>query len=161
PFFARRAHDRCQGRSEALRASPWRPTPRNPRPESGRMNRFHCLTLIAGALTLVSSSVRAQDLTFKAAPQQHPVVITNAAIHTVSGQTFHNGYVIFDKGKITAVGDAAALPHLATDVQTIDAKGKHVYPGLIGAYTQLGLTEIGQVRASQDMSEVGSDGLTP
>ena len=41
----------------------------------------------------------------------------------------------------------------------IDGKGKHVYPGLIGAVTQLGLTEIGSVRASRDFAEIGD--VTP
>ncbi len=103
----------------------------------------------------------AQDLGIKAAPQAKPIAITNATIHTVSGATIANGYIIFDQGKITAIGEAAALPRLTAEVEIIDATGKHVYPGLIGAYTQLGLTEIGAIRPSHDMSEVGTDGIMP
>jgi imidazolonepropionase-like amidohydrolase len=103
----------------------------------------------------------AQDLGIKAPPQNKPVAITNAVVHTVAGPTINNGYVIFEDGKITAVGEAPALPRLAADVELIDAAGKHVYPGLISAYTQLGLTEIGAIRPSHDMSEVGSDGVMP
>jgi len=42
---------------------------------------------------------------------------------------------------------------------TIDAAGKHSYPGLIAANTQLGLAEIASVRASNDINEVGD--ITP
>ncbi|MFT7031235.1 MAG: hypothetical protein ACJA2C_002636 [Marinoscillum sp.] len=37
----------------------------------------------------------------------------------------------------------------------IDAKGKHVYPGLILPLSKLGLVEVSAVRASRDYSEVG------
>lgn len=117
--------------------------------------------LIAPLVVALAIPAFAQDLTMKAAPQSRPIAIVNAHVHTVSGATFPSGYVIFNQGKITAVGDAAALPRLTADVEVIDAAGKDVYPGLIGAYTQLGLTEIGAVRASQDTSEVGSDGIMP
>jgi hypothetical protein len=116
-------------------------------------------TLIVAAA--IAAPAFAQDLTIKAAPQPHPIAVVNAHVHTVSGATIPSGYVLFNQGKITGVGDAAALPRLTADVEIIDAAGKDVYPGIIGAYTQLGLTEIGMVRASQDMSEVGSDGIMP
>lgn len=103
----------------------------------------------------------AQDLGIKAPSQDKPIALTNVVVHTISGQTIPSGYVIFDKGKITAVGDNALLPRLTADVQLIDAKGKHVYPGLISAYTQLGLTEIPTVRGSNDTSEIGSGGVSP
>jgi imidazolonepropionase-like amidohydrolase len=38
----------------------------------------------------------------------------------------------------------------------IEANGKHVYPGLINANTVLGLVEIGAVRATVDVEEVGA-----
>jgi imidazolonepropionase-like amidohydrolase len=117
-------------------------------------------TLLVASVALASPAL-AQDLTVKAPPQAKPIAITGATVHTVSGATIANGYVIFDQGKITAVGDAAALPRLTADVELIAATGKHVYPGLIAAYSQIGLTEIGAVRASDDMSEVGSDGVMP
>ncbi len=50
-------------------------------------------------------------------------------------------------------------PPIPADIRIIDAKGKHVYPGLIGVFTQLGLTEIQSVRAMSDFAETG--GITP
>ncbi|MBY0308316.1 MAG: amidohydrolase family protein, partial [Phycisphaerales bacterium] len=47
----------------------------------------------------------------------------------------------------------------ASGTTVIDARGKHVYPGLIAPYTHLGLNEIGSVRPSRDIDETG--GVTP
>ena len=40
-------------------------------------------------------------------------------------------------------------------MQTIDVTGKHIYPGLIAAYSHLGLVEIEAVRATRDLNETG------
>lgn len=88
-------------------------------------------------------------------PQQRPIAIVNGTIHTVSGDIISSGVVVFNQGIITAVGDKDQV-RIPQDAETIDASGKHVYPGLISAYTTLGLIEIGAVRASDDTSETGS-----
>jgi len=49
-------------------------------------------------------------------------------------------------------GDAAAAPKAEN---TIDAKGKQVYPGLILPSSNLGLQEISGVRGSTDINEIG------
>ena len=107
------------------------------------------------ALLLLSSALFAQDLTHKAAPQERTVTILNATIHPVSGPVIETGTVIFDKGRITQVGKSGGS---AKDVKAdiIDGKGLHVYPGLISAYSQLGLREISAVRAMNDYNEVGA-----
>ena len=66
--------------------------------------------------------------------------------------------MFFDGGVIRAVG-TEPLPRFSDAPEIIDGRGKHVYPGLIAAYTQLGLTEIQSVRATIDASETG--GVTP
>lgn len=113
------------------------------------------------SVAMMPAVAAAQDLGIKAPAQDKPIAITNAVVHTISGQTIQSGYVIFDKGKIIGVGENSALPRLTSDVQMIDAAGKHIYPGMIAPYTQLGLTEIATIRASNDMSEVGSNGVSP
>ena len=55
-------------------------------------------------------------------------------------------------GKIAAVGTNVTPPQGATQ---IDASGKHVYPGLISTVSNLGLVEIGAVRATTDIQEIG------
>lgn len=107
---------------------------------------------------LACPSAWAQDLGVKAPPQRAAVLITGATVHPVSGPAIERGYVLFEGGKITAVG-AEPAPRVAGDLEVIDASGRHVYPGLIGAVTQIGLTEIQAVRASRDFNEAG--GVTP
>ncbi|MFH1923951.1 MAG: amidohydrolase family protein, partial [Planctomycetota bacterium] len=62
------------------------------------------------------------------------------------------GTLVFDNGRITAVGRKVAVPPGA---QRIDVRGRHVYPGLINAYSSLGLVEISAVRATRDDRETG------
>jgi len=61
--------------------------------------------------------------------------IVGGTVHPVSGPEFTNGAVIIRDGLIEAVGYAVVIP---PDATIIDAKGKHVYPGLIDAQTSLG-----------------------
>lgn len=112
------------------------------------------LTYLLAALALPLAA-RAQDLTVKAPPQSKPVCIINATVHPVSGEKIESGYVYFVDGVIQAVG-REPLPRFASAPEFVDAKGKHVYPGMIAAYSQLGITEIGAVRASRDIDETGS-----
>jgi imidazolonepropionase-like amidohydrolase len=73
-------------------------------------------------------------------------------VYTVSGLVIPNGTVVFDKGKITAVGTNVTIP---ADAERIDVTGKNVYPGLIDSYSIMGLTEIGSVRGTLDYNETG------
>jgi len=98
----------------------------------------------------------AQDLGVKAPAQAQPIAIVNARIHPVSGDAF-DGFIVFDRGTITQMGAGKADPGPGAEV--IDGRGKHVYPGMIAAYTQLGLAEIESLRPSTDKNEAG--GVTP
>ena len=81
--------------------------------------------------------------------------IVNARIVTVSGAVIENGTVVIAGGKITAVGAGVTIPGGA---EKIDGKGLTVFPGMIDAATNLGLTEIGQgANATVDTAEVGSN----
>jgi imidazolonepropionase-like amidohydrolase len=72
---------------------------------------------------------------------------------TGTGQRIANAIVVLQGGKITAVGANAQVPANAT---VIDATGKYVYPGMIDSETDLGLSEIGSVPATQDANEQGT-----
>lgn len=117
-----------------------------------------CQILAAAACVATTASLaNAQDLGVKAPPQDHPVILVGT-VHTVSDGTIENGMVMFDDGVITTVGDAEMLQRmrLTEDVEVIELpEGMHIYPGLIGANTIIGLTEISSVRATLDYSEVG------
>ncbi|MGH7678709.1 MAG: amidohydrolase family protein [Gemmatimonadaceae bacterium] len=81
--------------------------------------------------------------------------ITNAKIVTVTGAEIPRGTVVISAdGKIAAVGANVAVP---AGARTIDASGMTVYPGMMDAGTNMGLSEISQGAASTvDVSEVGS-----
>lgn len=85
-------------------------------------------------------------------PQKQPIVISGATIHTVDGPDIENANVLFDAGKIVAVGRQIEVPRNA---KTIDATGKHVYPGLIESMSDIGLREINAVDATVDHTEYG------
>ena len=105
----------------------------------------YCLPLTAYAQNDASE----QNVTGKAGT----FAITNARIVTVSGATIENGTVVIQNGKIAAVGANAAIPGGA---ERIDAKGLSVYPGMIDAATNLGLSEISLgVPGSVDVAETG------
>src|SRR6195952_3228038 len=96
--------------------------------------------LIFGGLLLSISLTYGQATISPAKPQSKPIVITGATIHVGNGQVITNGYIAFDKGKITAIGEGTAPNAAGADV--IDAAGKQVYPGFICPITTLGLIEV-------------------
>ena len=90
---------------------------------------------LVAALIAIPSVLAAQAQ----APAQRPVAITNATIVPVVGARIPRGTVVIQNGRIAAVGANVTVP---SDAQVIDANGLFVYPGIIDAGTQLGLTEI-------------------
>jgi len=93
----------------------------------------------------------AQENMHPSPAQKGVIAITNAVIHVGNGQVIDNGMIVFGDGKILDIRPSAAI----ADVNVLDAKGKHVYPGIIAASTNLGLAEVGAVRASSDYFELG------
>lgn len=87
------------------------------------------------------------------APQRKPIAIVGATLHTISGDNLQNATLLFDAGKILQVGTVDNLP---VDVEKIVAVGKHVYPGMIEAHSDLGLVEINSIRATVDSREIGT-----
>lgn len=79
--------------------------------------------------------------------------IKGAKIFTLAGAPIENGTVVIRDGKIAAVGADVAVPDGA---QVIDGSGLEVYPGMFDATTQIGLEEVGAVRATVDTEETGS-----
>lgn len=96
----------------------------------------------------------AQEVIYPAKEFKGKTFITNGTIHVGNGTVIENGTIVISNGKITSVGAGAGSP--GSDARVIDAKGKHVYPGLILANTDIGLKEIANgVRASNDHTELG------
>ncbi|NOS56016.1 MAG: amidohydrolase family protein [Cyclobacteriaceae bacterium] len=80
------------------------------------------------------------------------VALTNATIETVTKGTIQNGIVLIVDGKIAAVGANVSIP---SGTETIDCKGQFIYPGMIDAGTNLGLSEISSVARTTDFNEIG------
>jgi imidazolonepropionase-like amidohydrolase len=70
-----------------------------------------------------------------------------------NGKVIENGTIKIKDGKIEEVGANVSIP--SDGSQVVDAKGKQVYPGLILPTSSLGLVEIGSVRATNDVQELG------
>ena len=101
--------------------------------------------------TLAAATADAQ-VRMTVPPQSEPVALQGATIHTVTSGVIQNGTILFENGVITAVGVDVQIPDGA---RVVDATGKHVYPGLIDAYSTVGIAEIGAVDVSNDVNELG------
>jgi imidazolonepropionase-like amidohydrolase len=78
--------------------------------------------------------------------------ITNARIVPITSPPIERGTIVIRDGKIAAVGRTVAIP---AGARVINAQGMWVYPGMIDSSTTVGLTEIGQVAATVDVTELG------
>ena len=109
--------------------------------------------IILNLLALFSVvAINAQESVYPAKKQEGPVYIMNGTVHVGNGQVLNNTSIEIKEGKITAIGSNITPAAGAT---VADAKGKHVYPGLILSNSNLGLIEINTVRATADASEIG------
>ncbi|MBI5266415.1 MAG: amidohydrolase family protein [candidate division Zixibacteria bacterium] len=86
--------------------------------------------------------------------QTAPVLLKGGDLYTVSHGVLAATDLIFENGRITSIGKGLSAP---AGAQVVDVTGMNVYPGIIAANTTLGLIEIDQARATNDMSEVGSN----
>ncbi len=82
--------------------------------------------------------------------QIETISITNAFVHIGDGSVIENCTLVFENGKITEIGQ-----NVTPKGKTINATGKHVYPGFIAPSKELGLIEVNAVRASDDKDEIG------
>lgn len=84
---------------------------------------------------------------------KQPIAIVGATVHPISGEPLEHATLVVRQGKIVSVGVKVNVPNNAI---TIDASGKHIYPGMFDAHTDMGLVEVNAVRASVDVRETGS-----
>ena len=103
-------------------------------------------------LALASLTARASDSIPVPKPGK-PVLLRGATVHTVSGADLAATDVLMRDGRIAALGPKLAAPKDAT---VVDVTGKHIYPGLVSAYTGMGLVEFNSVRGSVDLAESGT-----
>ncbi len=101
---------------------------------------------------MISGNTFAQQT--PAAKQSEPITIVGATAHLGNGDIIENSLIILEDGKITEV-IAANLTKRQYPGKIINAKGKHVYPGIIAPNSTLGLVEIDAVKATVDQDEMG------
>jgi imidazolonepropionase-like amidohydrolase len=117
---------------------------------------FKTLLLALAFCALCPPSARAQDpvrpdsnMTDTPAPTY---VIRGARVVTVSGADIETATLVISQGRIGAVGANVTPP---AGAQEIDGRGLTVYPGMIDLGTNMGLTEISSVGATNDTNELG------
>ncbi len=86
------------------------------------------------------------------APKQSEIItIKGATAHIGNGRVIENSVLVFENGKITAIGDSST----PSKGRVINAEGQQVYAGFIAPCKPLGLVEVDAVRASNDDDEIG------
>lgn len=83
-----------------------------------------------------------------------PVAIVGGTVHRVDAPVIDDGVVLVQDGKITAVGAREDVP-VPEDAAIVEAEGLNVYPGLINAFSDIGLREIEAVDVMIDRTETG------
>ena len=111
------------------------------------------LRLLVALLGLITYSTLAQVPT-PGPPQSQPILLLGGTAHLGTGEVLESSVIAFEEGKITAVINASEASVLDTaGYEVIDTQGQHIYPGFIIPNTDLGLKEIGAVRATIDNAE--------
>ncbi|MDZ3831105.1 MAG: amidohydrolase family protein [Sphingopyxis sp.] len=96
-------------------------------------------TLLLCATALVAAPVVAQD-----------VAITNARLVIGDGSApVEGGTVVVRGGKVVAAGAGVAVP---AGVERVDAQGRWVTPGIVAAFSRVGLVEVDAVSGTNDRS---------
>ena len=94
------------------------------------------------------------DFTNQPAPPvgRRAYAIVGGTVHPIHGPDIVGGTVVIADGRIVSVGKNVSMPN---GTFVVNAKGLHVYPGLIDSGSILGLNEIDSIRATRDSSENG------
>jgi len=132
-----------------------------PTPQSDQYNRLNTKTFFIMKNVILSLTLFAVSMMFAPAleaqipapKQSEPIALVGGTIHTLAGDVIENGTLLFEEGKITAIGTNVNVP---SGARTKDVSGKHIYPGLIDSYNQMGIYEIGAVGMTVDVNEQGS-----
>jgi len=108
-------------------------------------------------VVLPAATALGQSRQIPAAAQSNPVIITSTTVHTVTGPTIEDGYVVFNNGVILDVGQG--IPPDVRNAKFVNGDGLHLYPGLVATDTTLGLVETNAVDVTHDYAELGD--ITP
>ena len=93
-----------------------------------------------------------------AQPRQGDVLIKNGTVITVTNGTKENTDVLIRNGKITQIGQNISAP---SGVETVDAAGKFVMPGIIDAHSHIALDAINEATSPVTAEVKVGDALNP
>jgi imidazolonepropionase-like amidohydrolase len=79
-------------------------------------------------------------------------LLRNADLYPVAGPEIKGASILVMNGTIADIGSRVAAPK---GVRVVDGKGLRAYPGMIDSGTELGLSEISDIRATVDTAELG------
>ncbi|MEZ5398519.1 MAG: amidohydrolase family protein [Bryobacteraceae bacterium] len=100
--------------------------------------------MIRAVIPCLAAALAAQDTTF---------LLRGVTVHPVTGPDVPAASLLVRDGLIASIENAKFKP--PKGLRVVDAAGLHVYPGMIDSASTLGLTEIGAVRETSDIAELG------
>jgi imidazolonepropionase-like amidohydrolase len=112
---------------------------------------FTLTSMLVIGLTLMGFS---QTNNIPAPPQSQGIALVGATLHLGNGTVIEQGTVVFDGGKITAVGTSSEVS-IPEGFQIFELQGREIYPGFFLPATNMGLVEVSAVRATDDGQETG------
>jgi imidazolonepropionase-like amidohydrolase len=108
------------------------------------------------AAALIPTLAHAQAIMVDTTPHPGVTAIVGGKLLTITHGTIENGVLLMENGKITAAGPASSVK-VPSGATIVDAKGMTVYPGLIDAETNLGLTEVASDQVNNDLVETSEE----
>ncbi len=103
---------------------------------------------VAGSTFAAAREIYASTYRPLAAPS---VLIENATILTATGTRIERGDVLFEHGKLVAIGADITAANVS---RVIDATGRYVTPGIIDIHSHLGLSPVPHVEGNSDSNEI-------
>jgi imidazolonepropionase-like amidohydrolase len=101
-------------------------------------------TIALGALVIAAIQLKAAE--------SDSVLIRNVTVHPVTSPPVEHAAVLVVNGRVAEVG---ANVHSRSGARVIDGHNLHLYPGLINAGSNVGLSEISAIRDTVDLDEMG------
>ena len=87
------------------------------------------------AATAIAAPAAAAAIPAIAAPQDQPVALVGARIHTAAGAAIESGTIVFRDGVITALGANISPPG---DAEVVDLSGMVIMPGMLDNHSHIG-----------------------
>ena len=87
-------------------------------------------------------------------------ILINCRVYTMESGVIDNGFVCFEGGKITALGDMSNVPADTGDAIVLDGDGGYLLPGLVDIHSHIGLFNEGLRIEGEDGNE-DTDPVTP